>query len=192
MKDLGLDATAGRCRRIPTIRKRSYKGKHRFSRLIRLKVGSRACKVRVIKGGIHSVIAYGAEGLGIPPQRMRAFRMPLGQSMGWQKGGSLDVIFEQHERLEDPQTTTILRHLVTFQRLYKRWPEDHMAELERAWEKAWQKLSNAEHPWRIAYGPMQATICYLIQMGWEASKLKDWQSKLIRASSVESAPAGLS
>ena len=67
MKDLGLDATAGRCRRIPTIRKRSYKGKHRFSRLIRLKVGSRACKVRVIKGGIHSVIAYGAEGLGIPP-----------------------------------------------------------------------------------------------------------------------------
>ena len=45
LKDLGLDATAGRCRRIATIRKRCKKGKARYTRLLRLRVGNRACKI---------------------------------------------------------------------------------------------------------------------------------------------------
>ena len=165
LKDLGLDATAGRCRRIATIRKRSAKGKLRYTKLVRLRVGDRACKVRVVKGGIHAVIAYGAEGLGLPPQRMK---IPLAQT-------SLDALFAQEPKLEDPAVTATLRHLTTFHRLVHKWPTEMLPELEAAWERAWEKLSQAVHPWRVAYGPMQATLSYLVQMGWTAPKLFDWR-----------------
>ena len=121
------------------------------------------------------MVAYGAEGLRLPPQRMRAFRLPLAQTIGWQRGGNLDTLFDQDPRMEDPSTTAIVRHLTTFQRLVHSWPLQLLADLEEAWEKGWQKLTQAVHPWRVAYGPMQATMCYLLQMGWQAPKLFDWR-----------------
>ena len=105
---------------------------------------------------------------------MRAFRLPLAQSVGWQKNGNLDAIYLQHGKLEDPQTTAIVRHFATFQRLVKNWPAEFLPELEQAWNLAWQKLQGAVHPWRVAYGPLQATICYLLQLGWTAS-LQVWE-----------------
>ena len=174
MKDLGIDATAGRCRRIPTVRKRLKKGQASYTKLLRLRVGSRACKIRLIKGSIHAVVAYGADGLGVPPQRMRAYRMPLAQTIGWQRGGSLDVIYCQNDKVEDPMTTTMVRHLLAIQRLVKQWPEDKIHVLEEAWANAWEKLEGAIHPWKVAYGPLQASICYLMQMGWQAKTLWRW------------------
>ena len=174
MKDLGIDATAGRCRRIPTVRKRLKKGKARHTKLLRLRVGSRACKIRVIKGSIHAVVAYGAEGLGVPPRKMRAFRLPLAQTIGWQKGGSMDVIYCQNEKVEDPMTTTVIRHLLAVQRLVKQWPTEELGSLEKAWKEAWAKLEGSIHLWKVAYGPIQAAICYLIQMGWSAPTIWNW------------------
>ena len=33
---------------------------------------------------------------------------------------------------------------------------------------------DAVHPWRVVYGPLQATACYLLQMGWNGARLWNW------------------
>ena len=178
MKDLGVDSSGARCRRIKAHRERQLKGNLRRRELKTLRVPTMSFRVRLHRGAIHSVMAWGAESLGIPPARMKVFRLALAQHLGLQKGGNLDVLFLAETRYEDPQNTLIKQHVKTVRRLMSQWPADMQSHLEQGWLVLWTRLSQCKHPWRLAKGPISATMSYFLQLGWNLSEPWRWRRPL--------------
>ena len=170
LKDLGLDSSGGRRRRIGSQQKRLLKGSSRQSKLLHLKLRSRPVRIRVWKTSIHSAVGFGVEAQGMAPQRMRTLRQQLARH----KKGSPDVVFDQHPHLQDPQDLAVERQLKAMHQLIRAWPAAQRGELMSAWRISWRRLQAAAHPWMIVAGPMAALQVYLLEMGWDASVLDDW------------------
>ena len=167
LKDLGLDSSGGRRRRIGNQQKRLLKGSGRQSKLLHLKLRSRPIRIRVWKTSIHSAVSFGVEAQGMAPQRVRTLRQQLARHGGLQKKGSVDIVFDQHAHLQDPKDTAVERQLKAMHQLVRAWPANQRGELMSAWRVSWRRLQTAA-------GPMAAMQTYLMEMGWDASVLDDW------------------
>ena len=174
LKDLGLDSSGGRRRRIGQQQKRLLKGRGRHSKLLHLKLRSRPVRIRVWKTSVHAAAGYGLEAQGLAPQRMRTLRQQLARHGGLQKGGSVDIVFDQHGKLQDPKDTIVERQLRAMHQLVRAWPASHLGDLRTAWRISWKRLTAAAYPWMVVAGPMAALQAYLIDMGWEAADMDDW------------------
>ena len=174
LKDLGLDSSGGRRRRIGSQQKRLLKGSGRQSKLLHLKLKSRPVRIRVWKTSIHSAVGFGVEAQGMAPQRMRTLRQQLARHGGLQKKGTIDIVFDQHSQLQDPQDTAVQQQLKAMHQLVRAWPAGQKGELMSVWRISWRRLQTAAHPWMIVAGPMAALQVYLMKMGWDASIINDW------------------
>ena len=105
---------------------------------------------------------------------MRTLRQQLARHGGLQKKGSVDIVFDQHVHLQDPQDVAVERQLKAMHQLVRAWPEKQRGELMSAWRVSWRRLQAAAHPWMVVAGPMAALQVYFLQMGWDASVLDDW------------------
>ena len=99
LKDLGLDSSGGRRRRIGTQQKRLLKGRAWHSKLLHFKLRSRPVRVRVWKTSVHAAVSFGIEAQGMAPQRLRVLQQQLARRGGLQKGGSTDIVYDQPEIL---------------------------------------------------------------------------------------------
>ena len=174
LKDLGLGSSGGRRRRIGAQQKRLLKGKGRQTKLLHLKLRSRPVRVRIWKTSVHAAAGYGLEAQGIAPQRLRTLRHQLARHGGLQKGGSVDIVFDQHHKLQDPKDTIVERQLKAMHQLVQAWPVNQQGELRTAWRVSWRRLRAAAYPWMVVAGPMAALQAYLMDMGWDAEDLDDW------------------
>ena len=174
LKDLGLDSSGGRRRRIGTQQKRLLKAGRRNAKLSHLKIKARPIRIRVWKTSVHSAACYGLEAQGIAPQRLQTLRTQLARHGGLQKGGSVDVVYDQNEKLQDPLATVVERQLKAMHLLVLKWPPEQLAELHTAWRISWRRLKAAAYPWMVVTGPMAALQVYMMDMGWDASCLNDW------------------
>lgn len=163
LKDLGLDSSGGRRRRIGTQQKRLLKGRARNSKLVHFNLRSRPVRVRVWKTSVHAAVSFGIEAQGMAPQRLRV-----------QKGGSTDIVFDQQAKLQDPRDTAIERQLKAMHQLIQAWPIAQRGELVSAWRVSWKRLQAAAQPWMVVAGPMAALQAYLMEMHWDAATLNDW------------------
>lgn len=146
LKDLGLDSSGGRRRRIGNQQKRLLKGRGRQSKLLHLKLRSRPIRIRVWKTSIHSAVSFGVEAQGIAPQRVRTLRHQLARRGGLQKKGSVDIVFDQRPTLQDPKDTAVERQLKGMHQLVRAWPESQRGELMSAWRVSWRRLQAAAQP----------------------------------------------
>ena len=174
LKDLGLDSSGGRRRRIGTQQQRLLKGKGRHSKLMHFKLRSRPVRIRIWKTSVHAAVSYGMEAQGIAPQRLRVLQGQLARHGGLQKGGSTDIVFDQHTKLQDPRDTAIERQMKAMHQLVQAWPEAQRGELATAWRVSWKRLKAAAHPWMVVAGPMAALQAWLMEMKWDAAVLDDW------------------
>ena len=174
LKDLGLDSSGGRRRRIGAQQKRLLKGRGRQTKLLHLKLRSRPVRIRIWKTSVHAAAGYGLEAQGIAPQRLRTLRQQLARHGGLQKGGSVDIVFDQHHKLQDPKDTIVERQLKAMHQLVQAWPVNQQGELRTAWRVSWRRLRAAAYPWMVVAGPMAALQAYLMDMGWDAEDLDDW------------------
>ena len=85
LKDLGLDSSGGRRRRIGAQQKRLLKGRGRQAKLLHLKLRSRPVRIRIWKTSVHAAAGYGLEAQGIAPQRLRTLRHQLARHGGLQR-----------------------------------------------------------------------------------------------------------
>ena len=170
LKDLGLDSSGGRRRRIGTLQKRMLKGSGRQSKLLHLKLRSRPVRIRVWKTSIHSVVGFGVEAQGLAPQRMRTLRQQLARHGGLQKKGSVDIVFDNMGACRTLKTLLWSASSKPCT-MVRAWPEKQKGELMPAWRVSWRRLQAAAHPWMVVAGPMAALQVYLVQMGWDASVL---------------------
>ena len=74
MRDLGIDCTAGRLRRIQTMKARRRKAGRKNVKLNSLKIPNRAIQLKVYKGSIVSGISWGHQAMGLAPQLRRRLR----------------------------------------------------------------------------------------------------------------------
>ena len=124
-----MDSSGGHKRRIGNQQKRLLKGRGRQSKLMHLKLRSRLVRIRVWKTSAHSAACYGLEAQGLAPQRMRTLRLQLARHSGLQKGGNVDIVFDQHSHLQDPLDTAIERQLKAMHQLVRAWPTAQEGEL---------------------------------------------------------------
>ena len=175
-KDLGLDYAAGQRRRITVAKGRHAKGGQRARKLTKLQVKSTSIRVRLFNGSIRSSALYGHEGVGVAPKRRKWFRSLLAAALGRPTLASTDSALEFHSnKVVDPAYTIMSQHFKAVRRLLLSWPDRDIGRLHQSWDKLGQWLSEAEHPWKRAAGPLGAAWCYLQELGWEAISLSKWR-----------------
>ena len=86
-------------------------------KLTHLKLQSRPVRIRVWKTSVHAAVSYGIEAQGMAPQRLKVLQQQLARHGGLQKGGSTDIVFDQHAKLQDPRDTAIERQLKAMHQL---------------------------------------------------------------------------
>ena len=107
VKDLGVDSAGARRRRAATSNARLQKAMGRSRKLGRLKVSVRKKRAQVACTGVFTVAAFGHQGQGLAPKRMKVLRAVAGVHFG--KFSGLDLIFDFSEvGLGDPMCRLVL------------------------------------------------------------------------------------
>ena len=165
VKDLGVDAAGAARRRLDQQTARIHKASKRSKRLRRLKVQRKPV-----------MACWGHQAQGLAPSKIRVLR---GIASGPVRiaFGSSEVVFDmQDSGVKDPFCKVVQEHWRTLsQCLLRNKPE--ATRIEKAWEHTWRHLSKAKHPWRRCAGPMGAMVCYLMQLGFTAANLTQWQRR---------------
>ena len=174
MRDLGVDCTAGRLRRIQTVRARRTKAARKTRKLMTLKIPERAIRLKLYKGSIVAGISWGHEAMGIAPQVRRRLRATMGRQMGLQKTGNIDILFDMQKQHRDPDYGAFEDQVRLYRRFFGNWPEHLARDLEKAWNFQKEKLRAAKHPWQHAKGPVAALQCYLMEHGRQCDRYDEW------------------
>ena len=175
MRDLGVDSTGGRKRRLVTSATRAKKAHARQSKLSRLGPPP-STKLRVVKAAITSVALWGHPSVGVSPKRMKWLRTVVGKHLGKYKLGSLGTILDMGaKKCQDPKRTIHKQHFKVVAKVFSAWIGGGKAHFELAWKATWRRLSAAKHHWPLVTGPMAATMAYLMDLKVDASDPGKWK-----------------
>ena len=156
VKDLGVDNSGARRRRIKQSKARLDKAAARNSKLQKLAVPTRKIAVRVNR--VQTTATWGHQAQGLAPKRMKVIRAAAGGHAFRQSLGSLDLVFDLGEfSLQDPAERVLLEHWITFAAFI---PSLSKEVFLKSWEVSWTRLRASPHPWKAASGPMAALQCY--------------------------------
>ncbi|CAE7569710.1 unnamed protein product [Symbiodinium natans] len=175
MRDLGVDSTGGRKRRLVTSATRAKKARARHSKLSRLGPPP-STKLRVVKAAITSVALWGHPSVGVSPKRMKWLRTVVGKHLGKYKLGSLETILDMGaKKCQDPKRTIHKQHFKVVAKVFRAWIGGGKAHFDLAWKTTWKRLSAAKHHWPLVTGPMAATMAYLLDLKVDASDPGKWK-----------------
>ena len=174
MKDLGVDCTAGRLRRLQTIKGRRQKAHKKTKKLHTLKIPQRAVRLRIYKGSIQAGISWGHQALGLAPQNRQRLRTTMARQMGLQRTGNVDIVYDMQQRHRDPDYEAFASQIKIYRQCFGNWPEHLHRDLDKAWRVTKERLSKAKHPWQVVKGPVAALICYLQDRGWDTTHYDRW------------------
>ena len=111
VKDLGVDSAGARRRRVATSNARLQEAMGRSRKLGRLKVSVRKKRAQVASTQFFTVAAFGHQGQGLAPKRMKVLRAVAGVHFGKFSFGCLDLIFDFSEvGSGDPMCKLVLEH----------------------------------------------------------------------------------
>ena len=174
LRDLGVDATAGRHRRTTQVKKRLLKGRGRAGILQRLKL-QRNISHRIHKSAIHPVMSWGAQASGLAPQRRQYIRVMAARSLGLQRSGSVDVVFDTHPQHTDPGDSIIQQHLHSVWKVYHSFDDSTQHLFWTSWNVALGALQKVRYRWQVVSGPLQALQAYLLDYDFDLSDGKAWK-----------------
>ena len=166
LRDLGVDATASRRRRVTQIKKRFLKGKGRVGIMHRLRI-AQGIRYRLHKGAIHPVMSWRAQANGLAPQRRHQLRVLAGRGLKLQRSGSVDVVFDMHPSQPDPGDSIVLQHLHTIWKVYHGFDESKQHLFWTSWNTALGSLQKAKYRWQVVSGPLQALQAYLLDFDFD-------------------------
>ena len=174
LRDLGVDSTAGRRRRVPQIRKRFLKGKGRVGIMHRLRI-AQGIRYRLHKGAVHPVMSWGAQANGPAPQRRHQLRVLAARGLRLQRSGSVDIVFDMHPSQPDPGDSIILQHLHTIWKVYHGFPENKQHLFWTSWNTALGALHKAKYKWQVVSEPLQALRAYMMDLDFDISDGQKWK-----------------
>lgn len=92
VRDPGADSTAGRLRRIMTMKVRRHKAARQTRKMQTLKIPAPSIKLRLYKGSVLGGISRGHEAMRLAPQTRLRIRSAMGRQLALQKTGNLDIV----------------------------------------------------------------------------------------------------
>ena len=146
MRDLCVDCTGSRLRRIQTMRSRRFRAQKKTKKLQVLKIPQRSIRLRLYKGSILAGISWGHEAMGLAPQHRARLRATMGRQMGLQRTGNLDIVFDMQPGHQDPDYAAFYDQAKIFKHFVDQWPEALRRDLEKAWAQHQERLAQAAHP----------------------------------------------
>ena len=173
-RDLDIDATAAKRRRVPQVRKRFTKGRARAGIMHRLKLNT-SVRYRLHRGAIHPVMTWGAQANGLAPQRRHQLRAMAARALKLQKSGSVDIVFDMNKKHPDPGDVIILQRVHTIWKLYHSFDDSKRHLFNSSWNLALAPLMKAKYPWQVVTGPLQALQAYLLDLGFDIQDGRQWQ-----------------
>ena len=174
MKDLGVDCTAGRLRRIQTMKGRRSKAHKKTRKLHTLKIPLRAVRLKLYKGSIQAGISWGHQALGLAPQHRQRIRITMARQMGLQRTGNADIVYDMQPRHKDPDFEAFASQIKIYRQCFGNWPEHLHRDLDKAWHVTKDRLRQAKHPWQVVKGRVAALLCYLHDRGWDTTHYDRW------------------
>ena len=174
LRDLGVDSTAGRKRRVQQVKKRFLKGKGRVGILHRLRL-TKGIRYRLHKGAVHPVMSWGAQANGLAPQRRQQLRVLAGRGLKLQRSGSADVVFDMHPNQPDPGDSIILQHLHTVWKVLHSFSESKQHLFWTSWNTALGALQKVRYRWQVVSGPLQALQAYMLDLDFDISDGRQWK-----------------
>ena len=174
MRDLGVDCTAGRLRRIKTMKQRRKKAGNKLKKMNALKIPQRAIRLKLYKGSIQAGISWGHQSMGLAPQTRQKLKAAMARQMGLQRTGNIDVLFDMQPRHQDPAYEAFVAQIKVYHKFFGNWPEHLHRDVEKAWKVTKERLSKAKYPWQVARGPVAALLCYLQDHGWQTDQYDLW------------------
>ena len=174
LRDLGIDATNSRRRRVIQIKKRYLKGAGRAGITHRLKLNPHV-KYRLHRGAIHPVMMWGAQANGLAPQRRQQIRVMAARGLRLQRSGSVDVVYDMNPTKADAGDSIILQHIHTVWKVYHTFDESAQHLFSIGWNLALDLLLKAKYRRHDVTGPMQALQAYFLDYDFDISNGKLWK-----------------
>ena len=173
LKDLGVDSTLGRRRRLPTLGKRLIGAKARLARIRQLPRDSRK---KYVHASAFAAGFWGQAAMGMPKQKLHRWRIHIAKTQQLLMGhGSVEVAMALNVAIsDDPWYTVRKKQFQTWVKLVQNLGKKFQTALQRAWAISWQRLTQAKHHWMITAGPLAATQAVLLDMGWKAPSIHVW------------------
>ena len=165
-RDLGVDATLGKARRLTTFTERWQKGMRRLRRVRGLLRTSRLVS-RIARTGGLAQASWGHQAKGASPTCLRRTKAALAKASGiWRAGGCTTTgLCLRWGALADPEVDMRLQTLVAWTQSWLDLPEWHPA-ITAVWTKLAPYLKSPSR-WSRVKGHMAATIATLWDIGWE-------------------------
>ena len=165
-RDLGIDATASKRRRVAMVKKRFNKGKARTGIVHRLKLNPQI-RYRLHRGAIHPVMTWGAQAQGLAPQRRHQIRVMAARGLRLQKSGSVDIVYDMNKKHPDPGDSIVAQHVHTIWKIYHSFDEAKQHLFKSSWNLSLSTLLRAKYKWQVVKGPLQALQAYLLDYGFK-------------------------
>ena len=129
----------------------------RSQKLSQLTTSGRA-RSKAAKAGVEAAAAYGHQAVGLASKRMAFLR----QLTGRMRNGSTEIVLDYRcETKPDPSALSVEQHVRSYVSTVARWPSDLEQSLEPAFQSIKERVAAHKEPWRIASGPIGATLCCL-------------------------------
>ena len=152
IKDLGIDNSLARKRRLGVHHSRLKRGRARLAKVKHLPVKSRK---KFVNMSANSVAMWGHMALGVPPNKLRARRLNVVRTNKWVQGrGSLEVAMQIHAEItDDPYYRLRVEQLRLWFQLVRRCGTVACSALSCAWEQSWSELLEVKYRWQIVKSP---------------------------------------
>ena len=175
MRDLGVDCTAGRLRRIQTMRNRGGKAARKTKKLATLKIPQRSIRLKLYKGSIVAGIAWGHEAMGLAPQVRRKLKTTMGRQLGLQRTGNIDFLYDMQDRRQDSRLWFLHGSSPHLPEILWQLAGSHSQVSGPARGKP-SRRSSARHnilgKWQK--DPVAALQCYLMERNWDCTQYGVW------------------
>ncbi|CAE7252271.1 unnamed protein product, partial [Symbiodinium sp. CCMP2456] len=172
-RDLGVDSAGGKRRRVTIHRQRFSKAASRSKKLSQLATAGPA-RSKAARAGVESAATYGHQAVGLAPKRY--LRQLTAAHNGGMTNGATEIVLDYRtETKPDPSALLVAQPLRSYVSVIARWPEALAVMLSTAFGGMCSKVEAHKEPWRIASGPIGATLCYLKDMGWKPLEPATWQ-----------------
>ena len=173
IRDLGIDNTAGRLRRLPTSKSRITRSLRRAARLSQT---PRRLRKTLVQNKILASGLWGMQGMGLAPTTLRMYRARIGRSGGFvRKLGCLTTGWRLFcSRAVDPVHKTPMQQVAGFFDVFHILSPKWKQQTRKVWRISYHLIVNKLRYWHYACGPLNSFMCRLKDLKWHTPDLQTW------------------
>ena len=158
LKDLGMDATRARLRRLPTQTDRVQKVRRR---VFKLGIFERSQRQRLLRTNVFPALVWGHRQMGVAPTTVKRMRALAAKASGSYAGLGHVAMRLNCAVHQDPLNFVTKQQVELWFRLCCSYPSDARGLLSMAWTQTVERLNVTKSRWQVVKGPLGCYGHYL-------------------------------